>query len=128
MRVEQPAGDLVVPLVRQRDRLARCLAELDDEGWATPSRCDGWTVRDVVFHLMTTNGFWAFSVSMGRAGDPTRVLDGFDPVATPAQMVAADGQGPAELLAAFVASNHALADSLSDLDDDDSCAVGAGAS
>lgn len=40
----------------RHERLALCehLDGLDDAGWATPSLCAGWTVRDVVAHLTTT--------------------------------------------------------------------------
>ena len=31
------------------------LAELDDDGWARPSACEGWSVADVVLHLAQTN-------------------------------------------------------------------------
>jgi uncharacterized protein (TIGR03083 family) len=32
-------------------RLEAHLARLDDDGWSAPSRCSGWSVRDVVGHL-----------------------------------------------------------------------------
>ncbi|MEU1722223.1 maleylpyruvate isomerase family mycothiol-dependent enzyme [Actinomadura sp. ATCC 39365] len=32
-------------------RLDRFFAGLDESGWARPSRCDGWSVRDVLAHL-----------------------------------------------------------------------------
>ncbi|MEV6158760.1 maleylpyruvate isomerase family mycothiol-dependent enzyme [Nonomuraea sp. NPDC052129] len=32
-------------------RLDRFFAGLDDAGWARPSRCEGWSVRDVLGHL-----------------------------------------------------------------------------
>jgi uncharacterized protein (TIGR03083 family) len=108
--------DWAVPMLRQRRRLAELLASFDEEQWQSQSRCDAWDVRGVVSHLTTATGFWAFSVSMGRAGDPTQALQGFDPVATPAQMVAADAASSAEVLAAFVDSNRAFADSLASLD------------
>jgi uncharacterized protein (TIGR03083 family) len=36
---------------RHRVLVADLLAGLPDEAWATPSLCDGWTVRDVGAHL-----------------------------------------------------------------------------
>jgi uncharacterized protein (TIGR03083 family) len=118
VRFDGLTDDLRVPLLRQRHRLADALAGLDDDAWSSPSRCDGWGVRDVVSHLVTTNGFWAYSITAGRAGDPSRVLDGFDPVATPAALVDADQQAPAEVLAAFVDTNQAMADALADMDEE----------
>lgn len=32
-------------------RLDRFFSSLDDDGWNRPSRCEGWTVRDVLAHL-----------------------------------------------------------------------------
>jgi uncharacterized protein (TIGR03084 family) len=38
-------------LTAQHRELAGLLEGLDAAGWAAPSRCDGWTVSDVVLHL-----------------------------------------------------------------------------
>lgn len=100
---------IAAPAIRQRRRLADTLAGLSDEQWRHPSRCAGWTARDVIVHLESTNGFWAFATKAGVGGEPTRFLQTFDPVASPAQMVAANEISPAELLERFVASNEALA-------------------
>ena len=80
-------GDIVAATIRQRERLIAVLADFGDEQWAHPSRCEGWSNRDVICHLETTNGFWTISVAAGLAGEPTEILRNFDPVATPAQMV-----------------------------------------
>ncbi|MBM0126038.1 maleylpyruvate isomerase family mycothiol-dependent enzyme [Pimelobacter simplex] len=37
----------------QRRELARLLAGLDEEAWAAPSVCPGWTVRDVAAHVIS---------------------------------------------------------------------------
>lgn len=107
---DPPVDDPSVPALRQRRRLGALLADLDDRQWATKSRCQAWSVRDVIAHLVTTNRFWAYSIASGLAGEPTRILTGFDPVATPAALVdAMSAQSPAELLAQFDESNEALA-------------------
>jgi uncharacterized protein (TIGR03083 family) len=36
----------------QRVQLADALAELSDDDWASPSLCDGWSVHDVLAHLV----------------------------------------------------------------------------
>ena len=96
---------ILEPAVRQRRRLAATVATLTDEQWAHPSRCDGWSSRDVIVHLDTTNSFWAFSIAQGLKGEPTQFLATFDPVASPAQMVADAGDVSAdEVLDRFVAS------------------------
>jgi len=112
-------GAIAEPLIRQRDRLARVLADLTDEQWDHPSRCEGWSNRDVVTHLLSTNQFWGFSIAFGLKGEPTRFLATFDPVATPAQLVAdAPDISTGELLEQFRASNAALAAQVDGLDDD----------
>jgi uncharacterized protein (TIGR03083 family) len=111
--IELPPDDPSVPMARQRARLAGALADLTEAEWAAPSRCEGWSVQDVVAHLAGVNGFWALSITKGREGEPTRYLTRFDPVDTPAQLVeAARGVPPQEVLDRFVESNAALAASL----------------
>jgi uncharacterized protein (TIGR03083 family) len=118
--IELPPDDPSIPMVRQRERMAAALSDLDDAEWATPSRCDGWSVQDVVAHLVGVNAFWALSITKGREGEPTRYLTRFDPVDTPARMVEdARGVPPREVLDRFVESNTALAASLADLAQDD---------
>jgi len=110
-------GDPSVPLLRQRRRLGALLGTLDEAQWAAPSRCAGWSVRDVVAHLVTADQFWAYSVGQARAGAPTRFLATFDPVATPAELVAGQGAPePAAVLAAFVAGVEGFASALAGLD------------
>lgn len=87
IRFDGPVADPVAPMLRQRRRLADVLASLDDGQWAQPSRCDGWSVKDVVAHLINTDGFWAASIRAGLNGSPSRFLVGFDPVTTPPHFV-----------------------------------------
>lgn len=118
LRLDFPAGDPAAPLIRQRARFAAQLSGLDADGWQAGSRCEGWTVRDVVSHLVTTNRFWTISAQAALAGEPTRYLRDFDPVATPAQLVEESRtETPAEVLEAFTASNEELGSVLGGLDD-----------
>jgi uncharacterized protein (TIGR03083 family) len=108
-----------VPLIRQRRRLGETLAELDQAQWASPSRCEAWSVQDVVTPLLSTNQFWAASIASGVAGTPTRFLATFDPVKTPAALV--DGMrtlSPADVLAQYVETVDALAAAVGDVSDD----------
>ncbi len=101
---------VVAPTVRQRRRLLATVASFEEAEWAHPSRCAGWTTRDVVVHLDTTNHFWAASISAGTQGRPTRFLADFDPVASPAQHVAAAGdRDHAEVFERFAESTEAFA-------------------
>jgi uncharacterized protein (TIGR03083 family) len=45
------------PLDREAERLDRFFAALDDSRWDDPSRCGGWTVRDVLAHLAATENY-----------------------------------------------------------------------
>lgn len=46
---------VVVALEEQLAELRDFVAGLDEAGWACASRCEGWTVCDVVLHLAQTN-------------------------------------------------------------------------
>ncbi|HYB16637.1 MAG TPA: maleylpyruvate isomerase N-terminal domain-containing protein [Streptosporangiaceae bacterium] len=107
---------VAAPAVRQRLRLARTLAGFGSAEWEAPSRCAGWANRDVIVHLASANRFWAHSISQARRGTPSQVLADFDPVATPAGLVAAAGNPPAaEVLDAYVTSTRTLVDLLGSL-------------
>lgn len=112
------SDDQLIPLLRQRQRLEALLVGLSTDAWGLASRCDGWTVRDVVAHLVSVNAFWHGSVLAGLAGTPTRVLIGFDPATTPALIVAAMQElSPVQVLDQFVASNQAFLNIIDELDD-----------
>ena len=117
VRAEPLIADPATPLLRQHRRLAATLATLDDGQWAAPSRCEGWSVQDVVAHLVTATQFWAFSIDAGLRGEPTRFLATFDPVATPAEMVAAvRSTSPQQTLEQLVETNDALAGAIERVD------------
>jgi len=119
LRYDGPTGDPLGPLLRQRRRLGALLDGLDDGQWAAASRCDGWSVREVVAHLVHTDRFWAASAGAGLAGEPTRILAAFDPVATPPLLVdASAGVGNGELLARYDAGVEGLAAVLGAVDGD----------
>jgi uncharacterized protein (TIGR03083 family) len=116
VQLAPPPGDPSVPLLRQRRRLGESLRALDDEQWAAPSRCERWSVRDVVAHLVSVDQYWALSIGAGLAGTPTRFLEGFDPAATPAQLVDGMNDAPSEVLARFVDGVDRLAEVVTGLD------------
>jgi uncharacterized protein (TIGR03083 family) len=105
------------PFLRQRGRLLDVLGSLTDEQWRASSRCDGWTVQDVATHLVSVDGFWGLSINEGLRGSPSRFLVGFDPKATPDQLVdAARGVSPSETLAALTGVTAPLLDLVRGLD------------
>lgn len=46
---------IVTALAAQHDELEELISGLDEVGWQADSRCDGWTVCDVVLHLAQTD-------------------------------------------------------------------------
>ena len=90
------------PMVHaERAALIEDLEHLDDAQWALPSLCDGWTVHDVVAHMVDTArttrlGFVvdmvrtrfdfdrhnALGLVRGRGATPRQTLDGLREVAT----------------------------------------------
>lgn len=46
---------VVAALAAQQDELTSIVSPLDEDGWRHPSRCEGWSVADVVLHLAQTN-------------------------------------------------------------------------
>ncbi len=105
------------PVMRQRRRLEGVLRDLSEAEWHTASRCEGWSVQDVIIHLSSTNSFWAFSISAGLAGEPSTFLATFDPVASPAELVeGAQGTSVAHTLGEFTAGNDALSSALTTVD------------
>jgi len=113
-------ADPRAPFLRQHRRLRALFEGLTDDDWRTPSRCEGWTARDVASHLATVDGFWLASIDAGRKGEPSRFLVGFDPKATPAMLVdAGRAKAPAETLADVVVAGEALCAAVEDMTDDD---------
>ena len=107
---------VAAPTIRQRRRFLTMIEHLTDDEWARPSRCDGWSARDVAVHLASTNAFWEVSIRSGIDGAPTEMLAAFDPVATPARMVEASTLSTDEIVETFAASSESLADLLLELD------------
>ncbi len=78
-------------LVAERLHLCDFLRSLDDAAWSAPSRCDGWTVHNVVAHLTlsTRTSMFDFTKGMLRhrgafdemnAVDARRRAEEFSPV------------------------------------------------
>jgi uncharacterized protein (TIGR03083 family) len=111
---------ILEPTIRQRRRLAATVGGFTDAEWAHPSRCEGWSSRDVIVHLDSTNFFWTQSIAAGLRGEPSRFLATFDPVTTPAVSVARSHEmSPTEVVDRFVASTSTLTELLESLQPDD---------
>lgn len=105
--------------VAQQRRFVEALGTLDADGWAHPSRCDGWSARDVIVHLESATGFWVLSLGQGLTGEPSRFLADFDPVATPASLAAASDLDGPQALERLTATAESLASTIEDLDADE---------
>jgi uncharacterized protein (TIGR03083 family) len=96
------------------------MSQLSSEEWASPSRCEGWSVQDVAEHLAGVNQFFLLSIGSGLRDEPSRLLASFDPVKVPAAMVErARGAAPAATLERLIASNAELAALLGSVPEDD---------
>ena len=56
--------EVVAALAEQQQELDALVIGLDEDGWARPSACEGWSVSDVVLHLAQTN-----EMAIGSARD-----------------------------------------------------------
>jgi uncharacterized protein (TIGR03083 family) len=87
----------------QRSRLTALFAGFDEATWTAPTRCDRWSVHDVIRHLCDINVEW---LALLRGGTLT---DGFDPRTTPAEWVAGTAdRPPADTLSVFERTSRSL--------------------
>ncbi|MBX9983488.1 maleylpyruvate isomerase family mycothiol-dependent enzyme [Mycobacterium gordonae] len=115
--IEGDPGDVAVPLVRQRLRLAELAATFTEAEWSAPSRCSQWSVRDVIAHIAGINPLYVMSAVAGLAGEPTRLMPHFDPAVSPLRMVEqVAALSSAQVLDLLVSSNAELIASAEALD------------
>jgi uncharacterized protein (TIGR03083 family) len=71
------AIDRMGALVSERTAAVTLLQSLDAAHWEAPSRCDGWTVKDVVAHMAASvHGlFTPWAISMMRTRSAERFND-----------------------------------------------------
>jgi uncharacterized protein (TIGR03083 family) len=68
------ARDALSALADTYRAVTSAVAELSDDDWARPSRCHGWTVRDVVFHLLLDPQRALVAFASPTAEEPTTDL------------------------------------------------------
>jgi uncharacterized protein (TIGR03084 family) len=66
---------ILTALTEQHVELAAMLGALDDTDWLRPTRCEGWTVADVVLHLAQTDEL-ALASAQGRFAERLELLAG----------------------------------------------------
>src|ERR1041385_2181305 len=55
MQPTQPMDEILTALAEQVDELDRLVTDRDEDGFALPSRCEGWSISDVLLHVAQTN-------------------------------------------------------------------------
>jgi len=81
-------SEVIPGLVTELEAFGALIASLDDEAWATPTRCAGWAVCDVAGHVIGSMA----DVVAGR-------LDGLGtPEVTAREVAERKGKSPAELV------------------------------
>lgn len=98
----------------QRRRFADAAATFDDAELSEPSRCDGWTVCDLLRH-----GVWADEAMRGIWSGDRSLAEGFDPRRTPDEFVRSSRAVPdREVLRRYLASTEAMVAELESATDD----------
>lgn len=101
-------------LADQHAEMAGLVDDLDAAGWATPSRCDGWSVADVLLHLAQTDEMALASLDGRLDGYLTDVADAWATAASvddgAGLLVAAERgrQSPSELHGRWLDGSAAL--------------------
>lgn len=94
-----------------RERQVDVLGGVPLEEWQCPSRCTGWSVHDVVRHVVQMNEVMAGIAAAVRSGERYDRMRRFDPRTTPSEwLAAAPPVEPGESLAAFERSTRAVID------------------
>jgi uncharacterized protein (TIGR03084 family) len=55
MQPTQLMNDILTALTKQVDELDGLVGDLDENGFALPSRCPGWSISDVLLHMSQSN-------------------------------------------------------------------------
>jgi uncharacterized protein (TIGR03083 family) len=109
--VDPALTPMVEPWRAHRERFLGALSALGAADWDHATRCSEWSVRDVVAHLVTVDGFWPVAMAPARDGSAlTTYLAGFDPSTSPDRFVRAttESTSDAELLEQHAAALDAL--------------------
>jgi uncharacterized protein (TIGR03083 family) len=84
MRIPAAPHQVVDAWMSHRARMRAWIRGLDEAGWAGPTRCAGWTVTELVQHLISGSQFLGYTLHQSRKGEATQLLQNFDAQETPA--------------------------------------------
>lgn len=111
LRLEGPPSIAPAEIVQvwehQRDRCAKALGALSREHWSRRSRCQSWSVADVVAHL--GDGARRMTLVLETTGADTTFRD-IDPRTEPANWIAGTDRAHALLLDEYLQSTQRLFD------------------
>lgn len=94
-----------------RERQLEVVRGVPLDEWTRPSRCTGWSVHDVVRHVVQMNEMTVGVVAATRAGERYERMRRFDPKTTPSAWLAeAPAAEPEETLAAFERTTRSVID------------------
>jgi len=94
-----------------RERQLDVVRSVPLDEWTRPSRCTGWSVHDVVRHVVQMNEVMVGVAAAARAGERYERMRGFDAKTTPSAWLAdAPAAAPEETLAEFERTTRAVID------------------
>lgn len=73
--------EILAALTEQQAELDGLIHPVDTAAWSRPSRCDGWSVSDVMLHLAQTNEMALASLNHALDAFYARALEGLPPSA-----------------------------------------------
>lgn len=104
----------------ERNRQVGVLRGIGFELWSRPSRCNRWSVHDVVRHVVHMNESLLGAIAAARAGERFSRLRGFDAQLTPAQWLAeAPAATPEQTWTDYLRSSADLVATIDALDEVD---------
>ena len=95
LTVEVDIPQLLGLLDQHRVRMLDTFRSLSDDEWRRETRCTGWDARDLAGHLTGATRFFSTTLDRARHGEATRLLEGFDPRESPAELARQLGDRPA---------------------------------
>jgi uncharacterized protein (TIGR03083 family) len=114
LHVEADPRDVVTAWHSQRARLHGWLAELPDDDWDGPTRCEGWDVALLVRHLSSATQFLGYTLAAASDGTATTLLQGMDTRTTVASAAELLGDRPPTEARAFLAETDGQVDAALD--------------
>src|SRR5262245_52405100 len=113
--------DPIDALAEQQAELSKLVAGLSEADWSRPSRCEGWSIADVLIHLAQTNAMATGSAQGRFAEVVANLTEGVGPAADVDEgadlMVRRErGRPSAEVRARWEASATALREALEAVD------------